>query len=258
MKAKVALFSVVLGAALVLGACGEASSSGSDNKTKENKVTMSDKKEMLMKENEKVNLMGTLTGTGSHKVSGNVEIKDNKLMLTDFTTDEGPDLHVYLVKGNNIEDGVEISKVDLKAKNQSFDVSDKDLSKYDHVLIYCEKAHEEFGAAALMDTMDESATTDSMLTGMFSGAGSHKVSGDVTMTDNKLMFTNFVTDEGPDLHVYLTKDGDIESGKELAKIDLKAKEQTFSLDNINSADYNTVVIYCQKAHETFGQAMLNS
>lgn len=258
MKAKVALFSIVLGAALALGACGEASSSSSDSKTKENKVTMSDKKEMLMEANEKVDLMGTLTGAGSHKVSGNVTIKDNKLMLSDFVTDEGPDLHVYLVKGNNVADGVEVSKVDLKAKTQSFDVSDKDLSKYDHVLIYCEKAHEEFGEATLMDAADESAMATSMVTGMFSGAGSHKVSGNAMIKDNKLMLTDFVTDEGPDLYVYLTKDGDVESGKELAKIDLNAKEQTFSLDNINTADYNTVVIYCKKAHETFGQAMLNS
>lgn len=95
-----------------------------------------------------------------------------------------------------------------------------------------------------------------MMEGNFMGANEKMVSGMAKISDGKLMLTDFKTDEGPDLHVYLTKDGDIESGKSIAKIDLKKMEQTFSLDGVDSSMYNTVVIYCEKAHVAFGEAKL--
>lgn len=254
MKVKAAVLTVALGSTLVLAACGGADTSSKADKASDNKSAMMDKKDSMMKANEKVALMATLNGEGAHKVSGTATIKGSKLMLTDFVTDEGPDLHVYLVKGDDVKDGVEVSKIDLKEKTQTFDVSDKDLTKYNTVMIYCEKAHEVFGKGALSDEMADMA----MMTGNFAGAGQHNVSGTATIDGDDLKLMNFKTDEGPDLHVYLTKDGDIKSGKEISKIDLKAAEQNFSLAGVDTADYNTVVIYCEKAHEVFGQASLNS
>ncbi|WP_246369410.1 DM13 domain-containing protein [Listeria rustica] len=256
MKIKTAILTVALGSTLVLAACGGADSSSKDDKMDDTKSAMTDKKDSMMKANQKVSMMATLSGEGAHKVSGTATIKDSKLMLTDFVTDEGPDLHVYLAKGNDVKDGVEVSKIDLKEMSQTFDVSDKDLTKYDTVMIYCEKAHEVFGKGALSDKMDDTAMT--MMTGNFAGVGQHKVSGTATIDGDDLKLMNFKTDEGPDLHVYLTKDGDIKTGKEISKIDLKAAEQNFSLAGVETGDYNTVVIYCEKAHEAFGQAPLNS
>ncbi|GGL47880.1 hypothetical protein GCM10007968_10020 [Sporolactobacillus putidus] len=93
-------------------------------------------------------------------------------------------------------------------------------------------------------------------TGNFRGKNGKMVSGMVKISDGKLMLSSFKTDEGPDLYVYFTKDGDVATGKSIAKIDLKNPEQTFSLNGVNPKDYNTVVIYCNKAHVKFGEANL--
>lgn len=253
MKTKTLLVSVALGTTLVLGACGNSDSSNSNDKM-DTKTEMSSKQDKMMKANEKVMLQGSFAGVGQHKVSGMATIKDNKLVLSNFVTDEGPDLHVYLVKGDDVKNGVEVSAIDLKDKTQTFDVSDKDLTKYDNVVIYCEKAHETFGQAPVSEDMGDTAMT--MMTGAFAGVGTHNVSGMATIDGSTLKLTNFKTDEGPDLHVYLTKDGDISTGMEIDAIDLKAAEQSFDLKDADTSAYNTVVIYCKKAHEAFGQAML--
>ncbi|MBC1210223.1 DM13 domain-containing protein [Listeria booriae] len=253
MKTRTLLVSVALGTTLVLGACGNSDTSSSGDKM-DTKTEMSDKQDKMMKANEKVMLQGSFAGVGKHKVSGMATIKDNKLMLTNFVTDEGPDLHVYLVKGDDVKNGVEVSAIDLKDKTQTFDVSDKDLTEYDNVVIYCEKAHETFGQAPVSEGMDDTAMP--MMTGTFAGVGTHKVSGTATVEGSTLKLANFKTDEGPDLHVYLTKDGDINTGMEIDAIDLKDAEQSFDLKNLDTSAYNSVVIYCQKAHEAFGKAML--
>ena len=83
-----------------------------------------------------------------------------ELRLTDFTTSNGPDVHVVLaqsadeglkqdfVKGqlNSVELGV------LKANqgDQNYDLPDSaDLTRYDAVVIYCERFHHVFGLAKL-------------------------------------------------------------------------------------------------------------
>ena len=79
----------------------------------------------------------------------------------------------------------------------------------------------------------------------------------VTLNDNKLMLSDFSTDKGPDLHVYLVKNDKIESGVSLGKVDLKNKEQSFSIPkDINLKDYKKVVSYCDEAHVMFGEAVL--
>jgi hypothetical protein len=107
---------------------------------------------------------GLLTGR-AHPTSGRASIYqmahgERDLRLTDFTTSNGPDVHVVLaqstdenlqqtfVKGelNSIEVGV------LKANqgNQNYDLPDSaDLSRYDAVVIYCERFHAIFGVAKL-------------------------------------------------------------------------------------------------------------
>lgn len=107
---------------------------------------------------------GLLAGR-AHATSGRASIyqaPDGKrdLRLTNFTTSNGPDVHVVLaqsadenlkqnfVKGdlNNVELGL------LKANqgNQNYDLPDSaDLSRYDAVVIYCERFHAVFGVAKL-------------------------------------------------------------------------------------------------------------
>lgn len=94
-------------------------------------------------------MMGNFEGQNGMKVTGSATIEDGQLMLTGFSTSEGPDLHVYLAKGMEVSNGIEISKIDLKKMEQTFDVSKADIAAYDTVLIYCQKAHVIFGAAML-------------------------------------------------------------------------------------------------------------
>ncbi len=107
---------------------------------------------------------GLLAGR-AHPTSGRASIyqaPDGKrdLRLTNFTTSNGPDVHVVLaqsadeglrqdfVKGelNSVELGL------LKANqgDQNYDLPDSaDLSRYDTVVIYCERFHAVFGVAKL-------------------------------------------------------------------------------------------------------------
>ncbi|MDN4602962.1 hypothetical protein P5G61_17120 [Paenibacillus sp. F6_3S_P_1C] len=43
-----------------------------------------------------------------------MEIKDGKIMLSDFKTSKGPDLHIYLTKGKDVTMGKILGKIDLE------------------------------------------------------------------------------------------------------------------------------------------------
>lgn len=133
---------------LLLGACGN-----DDMKKDENMNTKSEMKDKDMtKDNMKdKNMMmsGMFKSMNDEMVEGKATIKDNKLMLTDFKSSKGPDLHVYLTKDGNVDKGMEIDKVDYNKMEQTFDLKDMDTSKYNEVTIYCKKAHVVFGTAKL-------------------------------------------------------------------------------------------------------------
>ncbi|OBZ19447.1 hypothetical protein A8L34_08080 [Bacillus sp. FJAT-27264] len=200
---------------------------------------------------------GMLSGSNKQISEGNVEIKDGKVMLTNFKTSKGPDLHIYLTKGKDVQTGKSLGKIDLEKSEQTFDLAGADLNDYDSIIIYCDKAHVTFGTTDLTDTpMDKPATSSAMVTktGMLSGSNKQISEGNVEIKDGKVMLTNFKTSKGPDLHIYLTKGKDVQTGKSLGKIDLEKSEQTFDLAGANLSDYDSVVIYCDKAHVIFGAA----
>lgn len=107
---------------------------------------------------------GLLTGK-AHPTSGRASIyqmADGKryLRLTDFTTSNGPDVHVVLaesgdqnltkdfVKGALIS--VELGPLKANQGDQNYTLPDSvDLKKYDAVVIYCERFHAVFGLATL-------------------------------------------------------------------------------------------------------------
>ncbi len=107
---------------------------------------------------------GRLEGK-AHQTSGRATIyksPDGKpyLRLTDFTTSNGPDVHVLLarsddqglqqeiVKGNL--DSVELGMLKGNQGDQNYDLpSTVDLTKYNAVVIYCERFHAIFGVAKL-------------------------------------------------------------------------------------------------------------
>ncbi|WP_323703261.1 DM13 domain-containing protein [Mammaliicoccus sp. Dog046] len=94
------------------------------------------------------------------------------------------------------------------------------------------------------------------MSGMFKSMNDEMVEGKATIKDGKLMLSEFKSSKAPDLHVYLTKDGNVDKGMEIDKVDYNKMEQTFDLKGKDTSDYNEVTIYCKKAHVVFGSAKL--
>jgi hypothetical protein len=97
-------------------------------------------------------------------------------------------------------------------------------------------------------------------TGDFEGSGDKSVAGSVTVSDSEIVLSGYSSDEGPDLHVYLTngaEEADIAAGMQIETVAFDEASQTFTLDGVNVADYDTVVIYCDKVKAVFGSASLS-
>jgi len=100
-----------------------------------------------------------------HPTSGRATIykfSDGKqyLRLSDFTTSNGPDVHVLLVRaedkalGQEIAkgdlDGVELGSLEENQGDQNYDLpATADLNQYQAVAIYCERFHAIFAVARL-------------------------------------------------------------------------------------------------------------
>ncbi|MEV0479853.1 DM13 domain-containing protein [Streptomyces sp. NPDC050508] len=96
--------------------------------------------------------------------------------------------------------------------------------------------------------------------GMFAGLNGKKVSGTAQVSGSGVMLSGFSSDEGPDLHVYLTNGTDeaaVSAGKQLGAVKYDAKSQTFALNGVDASMYTTVVIHCDKAKAVFGAAKLS-
>jgi hypothetical protein len=113
------------------------------------------------------------------------------------------------------------------------------------------------GAMKHDDAMDKGASR----TGSFAGLNGKKVSGTVTVADGKVTLSGFSSDEGPDLHLYLTNGDDeaaVSAGKTLGKVSYDTASQSFELGSIDAGTYDTVVVHCDKAKAVFGAAGLSS
>jgi hypothetical protein len=107
---------------------------------------------------------GFLAGN-AHQTSGRASIyksADGKqfLRLTDFTTSNGPDVHVLLGRSDdeNLKqdivkgqlDRVELGSLKGNTGDQNYDLpTPVDLQKFNAVVIYCERFHAVFGVAKL-------------------------------------------------------------------------------------------------------------
>ena len=97
------------------------------------------------------------TGSGTATI---YQLADGKrvLRLTDFSVDNGPDLHVRLIAADDAKDTASVAKTDhvelgkLKGNkgSQNYDVPENvDLSKYKVVSIWCNRFSINFAAAPL-------------------------------------------------------------------------------------------------------------
>jgi Electron transfer DM13 len=107
---------------------------------------------------------GKLEGK-AHATSGRAtiyETPDGKqyLRLTDFTTSNGPDVHVLMARGDDQAlnqdivkgelDSVELGPLKGNQGDQNYDLpTTLDLTKYNAVAVYCERFHAVFGVARL-------------------------------------------------------------------------------------------------------------
>jgi len=97
-------------------------------------------------------------------------------------------------------------------------------------------------------------------TGDFAGQGEKSVAGTVTVSDSEIVLSDYSSDEGPDLHIYLTNGDDeaaISAGMLIDTVLFDEATQTFTLDGVDVAGYDTVVIYCDKVKAIFGSALLS-
>lgn len=116
-------------------------------------------------------------------------------------------------------------------------------------------------AAASSSALPPASAASADRMGAFKGLNEKRVSGNVKVTATDIELSDFSSDEGPDLHVYLTNGTDeaaVSAGKEISKIDFKKGIQSFSLKDIKAEGYSTVVIHCDKAKAVFGAAVLAS
>jgi len=98
----------------------------------------------------------------AHPTSGRATIYEasggmRRLSLSDFTTSNGPDVHVVLARADDpaLEeilksdlDHVELGTLKGNQGDQNYDIpASVDLKKYNAVVIYCERFHAVFGVA---------------------------------------------------------------------------------------------------------------
>ncbi|MFZ0716385.1 DM13 domain-containing protein [Mycobacterium sp.] len=95
---------------------------------------------------------GTFEGLNDKHVGGTAAVSDAQIVLSGFSSDAGPDLHIYLANGsdeNAVAAGKEIGSIAFDKPSQTFSTSGLDASKYTTVVIHCDKAKAVFGAATL-------------------------------------------------------------------------------------------------------------
>jgi Electron transfer DM13 len=106
-----------------------------------------------------------LLAARAHPTSGRASIyrmPDGKrdLRLTDFMTSNGPDVHVLLARStdSNLQqefvkgelNSIELGQLKANEGDQNYDLPNSaDLTRYDSVVIYCERFHVVFGLARL-------------------------------------------------------------------------------------------------------------
>ena len=87
------------------------------------------------------------------KTSGQVQFKAEEQTLeisSDFQTQEGPNLHVYLATDTTAKDFTDLGELKSLSGEQSYQVpADASVEEQSLVLIYCQEASHLFGYAAL-------------------------------------------------------------------------------------------------------------
>lgn len=138
--------------AVTLTACGQSTDDSMDDAMKDSPSMTDDMKDDSMGDAMGGAREGTFAGLNGKKVAGTAKVADGKVVLSGFSSDEGPDLHLYLAKGSDeaaVAAGTSLGKVSYDDASQSFALEGVDAADYDTVVVHCDKAKAVFGAAEL-------------------------------------------------------------------------------------------------------------
>ena len=109
----------------------------------------------------------------------------------------------------------------------------------------------------LMESIDSLPMTS--MKGNFMNGPFGTVSGNVFISvinnEKKLILENLVSSNGPDLHVYLSKEIQPINFIDLGKLKSVNGTQVYSIDNnVNLKDYKFALVHCQQFNHLFGSA----
>ena len=96
---------------------------------------------------------GSFAGLNDKSVEGTVTVEGDTVTLSGFSSDEGPDLHLYLANGSDeaaVAAGTELGTVACDEAEQTFTLDGVDAAEFTDVVVHCDKAKAVFGAATLM------------------------------------------------------------------------------------------------------------
>jgi len=99
-----------------------------------------------------VHKSGTFAGLNGKNVAGTVTVTDTSVTLAGYSSDQRPDLHIYLTKGtdeSSVSQGAELAPVSYNTASQTFSLNGVSASGYTYVVIHCDKAKAVFGAAPI-------------------------------------------------------------------------------------------------------------
>ncbi len=148
IKTLLASTSAALLLTAALAGCSTQPSSGSGaDESMSPMPTMSSTEAAMM------TVTGTFAGANGKNVAGTVTVEDGTVTLSGFSSDEGPDLHLYLANGTTEADvtaGTEIAAVKWDAASQTFTLpAGVHASDFTYLVVHCDKALAVFGAAPL-------------------------------------------------------------------------------------------------------------
>lgn len=147
MRRTPVIATALLALGLALAGCSTAGSPEKDSKPMSEESMAPSPDDMMM-----AKVSGEFEGLNGKTVSGMVAVEDGKVVLSGFSSDEGPDLHVYLTNGTDemaVGEGMLVDAVAFDKASQTFMLDGVDASKYSYVVIHCDKAKAVFGAAKL-------------------------------------------------------------------------------------------------------------
>jgi hypothetical protein len=143
----------VLTMALALAACGSSKQASSGPAMSQTTSAMSQSTAApAMSQSTAATRTGTFAGANDKHVAGTATVTGTQIVLSGFSSDAGPDLHIYLTNGadeNAVAAGKEVGNVAFDKASQTFSTNGVDASSYTTVVIHCDKAKAVFGAAAL-------------------------------------------------------------------------------------------------------------